>query len=151
MAQINVLLIMIAIPGEKNEVRSSRVFCHLTEWVFAFTFLVPWIESAAAESITVRVVSASPAKPVDGHSSIYVTLDSDSQRDLARFTAAHVGQDVEVRCEGKLLMKPRLRTALTGGSMQIVDDFGSDDVESLASGVVSHHELAISASGSPAR
>ena len=127
------------------------LFRHLTEWMFASTFLALWIEFAAAESITVRVVSASPAKPVDGHSSIYVTLDSDSRRDLARFTTAHVGQDVEVRCEGKLLMKPRLRTPLTGGSMQIVDDFGSDDVESLARGVVLHRELAISAAGPPSR
>jgi preprotein translocase subunit SecD len=132
-------------------VTSSKVFCHVTEWMFAFTFLVLSIESAVAESITVRVVSASPAQAVDGHSSIYVTLDADSARDLARFTTAHVGQAVEVRCEGKLLMKPRLRTALTGGSMQIVDYFGSDDVESLASDVVSHRQLAISASGPPAR
>jgi preprotein translocase subunit SecD len=118
--------------------------------MFALTILVLWIESAVAESITVRVVSASPAKPVGGHSSIYVTLDSDSQRDLARLTTAHVGQDIEVRSEGKLLMKARLRTPLCS-IMQIVDYFGSDDAESLASRIVLDGKLEISALGPPAR
>jgi hypothetical protein len=118
--------------------------------MFAFAILALWIESAVAESITVRVVSASPAKPVNGHSSIYVTLDSDSQRDLARLTTAHVGQDIEVRSEGKLLMKVRLRTPLMA-MMQIVDYFGSDDVESLASRVVLDGKLEISALGPPVR
>jgi hypothetical protein len=131
-------------------VRSFEVFRHITGWMFAFTILVLWIESAVAESITVRVVSASPAKPVDGHSSIYVTLDSDSQRDLARFTTAHVSQDIEVRSGGKLLMKVRLRTPLLA-SMQIVNFFGSEDVESLASRVRLDGKLEISVSEPLAR
>jgi hypothetical protein len=92
-------------PKRKMRVRGSEVFRHLTGWMLAFAILVFSIESAVAESITVRVVSTSPAKPVDGHSKINVTLDYDSAIDLARFTSAHVGQDIEVRSEGKLLMK----------------------------------------------
>jgi hypothetical protein len=149
-AHMGVLLPIIAFPERKMRVRSSEVFRHLTRWMFAFTILVLWIESAVAESITVRVVSASPAKPVDGHSSIYVEVDHDSQRDLVQFTTARVGQDVEVRSEGRLLMKARLRTPLIVG-MQIVDDFGSDDVESLASRVVLGGKLEISALGPQAR
>ena len=128
--------------------RGIEVFRHLTGWMLAFAILVLWIASAVAESITVRVVSASPAKPVDGHSSIYVEVDHDSQRALAQFTTAHVGQDIEVRSEGKLLMKARLRTPLIAG-MQVVDYFGSDEAKVLASRVVLDGRLQISALGPP--
>jgi hypothetical protein len=61
-----------------------------------------------------------------------------------------VGQDIEVRSEGKLLMKARLQTPMYV-IMQIVDYFGSDDVASLARRVVLDGKLEISALGPPAR
>jgi len=63
------------------------------------------------------------------------------------------GEDIEVRGEGKLLMKAGLRTPILGGRIQIVivGDFGADEVVSLASRLAMDGKIEIDALGRPQR
>ena len=110
----------------------SGAFRDRVGWILALAILVLWISSAVADPLTLRVVAASPGYTVEGRPSITVTLDDDGRQSLSQFTYKNVGKDIEVHGEGRLLMKARLRTALTGGQMQIVGTFGSDETANLA-------------------
>jgi hypothetical protein len=85
-------------------------------WIFALAISVLWISSALADPITLRVIATVQGYNPDGRPSINVTVVDDGGRNLAQFTTAHVGEDIEVRSEGRLLMKARLSTALLGGN-----------------------------------
>jgi preprotein translocase subunit SecD len=78
------------------------------------------------------VIAAVPGYNPEGRPSINVTVDDDGGRNLAQFTTAHVGEDIEVRSEGRLLMKARLSTALLGGNIVIISGVGPDENSSLA-------------------
>jgi preprotein translocase subunit SecD len=101
--------------------------------MLAVAVLLLCIATTAADPITLNVVEASPRGANNGPPSIFITVDNDGRRTLAQFTNEHVGEVIEVRGEGRLLMKARLRTAILGGQIEIGGSFGSDEVLSLAS------------------
>jgi hypothetical protein len=126
-------------------------FRQLVGWMFAFAILVLWIPSAGAESITLRVVAATPLFTAEGRPSFYIELDDDAKRTLGQFTIEHVGEDIEVRSEGRLLMKARLLEPILGGVMQIgiFGDFNPDEVASLPSRLATDGKIEINALGRP--
>ena len=130
----------------------AGAFRHLVAWTSALAIIVLWIAASAAEPITLRVAATSVGKPVDGHPTIYIELERDSQRVLGQFTTVHVGQVIEVRSEGRLLAKAQLRTPLFG-PIQVGGggDFGFDEVVSLASRIAMDGKIEIDASGQPQR
>jgi hypothetical protein len=101
-------------------------------WIFALAILFLWISSALADPLTLRVVAASPGYSIEGRPSITVTLDDDGRQSLSQFTYKNVGKDVEIHGDGRLLMKARLRTPLTGGQVQIVGGLSADEAANLA-------------------
>jgi len=131
----------------------SGFFRHLIGWMFALAILVLWIASAVADPITLRVVAASPVYTAEGRPSFFIKVDDDGRRTLGQFTTEHVGEDIEFRSEGRLLMKTRLRTPISGSQIQIVivGDFGSDEVVSLASRLAMDGKIEIDALGRPQR
>ena len=111
----------------------AEICRHLIGRMLAVAVLLLCIATAAADPITLNVVEASPRGTNNGPPSIFITVDNDGARTLAQFTSKHVGEVIEVRSEGRLLEKARLRTPILGGQIEIGGSFGSDEVLSLAS------------------
>ncbi len=100
-----------------------------------------------------RSQHASPVSTSEGRPSFYIEVDDEGRRTLGQFTIEHVGEDIEVRGEGRLLTKARLREPILGGVMQIVifGDFNPDEVVSLPSRLVTDGKIEINALGRPQR
>jgi preprotein translocase subunit SecD len=100
--------------------------------VLALIIFVLSATTVSAEPLELKVVEAVPGVNYDGRPLITITLSKESQLSLAKFTAEHVDRWIEVRLQGRVLMKARLRTSIEGGRKQIGDSFSSDEAKSLA-------------------
>ena len=59
-------------------------------------------------------------------------LTERSGRMFAEFTANNVGRTVEIRIDGKVVMKPIIREPIKGGSIQVSGGFTLKDAKELA-------------------
>jgi hypothetical protein len=137
--------VKVELIEEKRKV--GRPATRLIGWMFAVAILALWVASAVADPVTLRMVAAAPGYTVEGRPSITITLDDDGLQTLSQFTYEHLGEDIEWRSEGRLLMKARLRTTITGGKIQVVGDFVSDETGSLASRLAIDGKIEVNALG----
>jgi preprotein translocase subunit SecD len=82
---------------------------------------------AVAEPLRLGVVSASAG--VDqrsGQAVVNIRLSDDSRAHFADFTRMNLGQPIDVRVDGKSVMKPVVREPVTGGAFQIPMDRPED-------------------------
>ena len=77
---------------------------------------------AAAEPLRLGVVSASAGFDQSGQAVVGIRLTDDSRRQFADFTLKNLGQPIDVRIDGKSMIKPVVREPITGGNIQISID-----------------------------
>src|SRR5580692_5291586 len=101
--------------------RAARLRGLVLASVVALAFLFPC--GAIAEPL--RVVVASAAAAIDAHTGkpiLTVRLTDEGRKSVAAFSQAHLGQAIDMRIEGKSLMKPVIREPIAGGVFQITMD-----------------------------
>jgi preprotein translocase subunit SecD len=82
---------------------------------------------AVAEPLRLGVVSASAgADQRSGQAVVGIRLTDDSRRHFADFTLKNLGQPIDVRVDGKSVMRPVVREPVTGGALQIPMDRPED-------------------------
>jgi preprotein translocase subunit SecD len=63
---------------------------------------------------------------------ITFTLKDASRRAFAEFTAANIGRAVEIRVDGRVMMKPVIREPIVGGIGQVAGGFNAAEARTLA-------------------
>jgi preprotein translocase subunit SecD len=85
--------------------------------------LLASFQPARAEPLRVAVASASAgADPYNGKPMVFIRLTDESSRSFAKFSAAHVGQMIDTRIDGKSVMKPIIREPIAGGNLWVTID-----------------------------
>jgi preprotein translocase subunit SecD len=127
----------------------SKVFCHVVGQIIALAILALWVTSALADSVTLRVVEASPrfkTMPL-----IVVRFDDDGRKALAKFTTEHVGEDVEFLAAGRVLLKTTVHEPLSTDVISIVGVFGADEIAEIANRIAAEGRVELNAVGRPRR
>ena len=91
------------------------------------------IGPALAEPLTLDVTQAAPSldRLDPSHAVLIIRLTDNSRQAFADFSKAHVDQKIDVRIDGKSVMKPMLREPITGGVINI-NALNFDETQSLA-------------------
>ena len=88
---------------------------------------------AAGEPVAVDVASAVAAFDQRTHEPIVTFMMTESSRRVfADLTARNVGKPMEIRVDGKVIMKPVIREPILGGSGQLSGGFSIDAARDLA-------------------
>ena len=78
------------------------------------------ISDSAAETLVLNIASASAKRdPRTLGPMLAIELDQASKKDFAAFTSAHVGDKIELRFDGKVLVETVIREPVAGGSLYI--------------------------------
>jgi preprotein translocase subunit SecD len=91
------------------------------------------IATAAAETIPLRIAKATPGfderttQPI-----ITLELTASSRRTFGELTSQNIGRVMEIRVDGKTLMSPVIREAITGGQVQVSGQFTVQEVSDIA-------------------
>ncbi|CAN7322860.1 SecDF P1 head subdomain-containing protein [Rhizobium sp. LjRoot254] len=75
-----------------------------------------------AEELVVQVASAELAQDYAGLAAVAIRLSAKSASDFGVFTQARVGEKIEVKLNGRVLIAPVIRDPIYGGLMQISGD-----------------------------
>jgi preprotein translocase subunit SecD len=87
---------------------------------------------AAAEPLTLEVTEASVTYDTrNNQPMVSFRLSESSRKAFADFTARHLGQKIDIRIDGKSVMKPVIREPITGGAGQITAS-SPDEARQLA-------------------
>ncbi|SMD11866.1 SecDF P1 head subdomain-containing protein [Lentzea albidocapillata] len=80
-----------------------------------------------------RVVKAeaSPSEYGTGHV-VTAEFDAEGARTWSDFTTAHVGNQVAILINGRVLSAPSIQSPITGGATQIAGKFTADEADQLA-------------------
>jgi preprotein translocase subunit SecD len=93
---------------------------------------------AAAEPLRLGVISASAGVYQGGGQAVVdIRLTDDSRERFADFTRKNLGQMIDVRVDGKSMIKPVVREPITGGTLQISMD-RPEDAGQLAARLNNH-------------
>jgi preprotein translocase subunit SecD len=86
-----------------------------------FAISLASIAAARAEPIALGVAQASVAYDMRNNAPIVtVRLTPQGQETMRRLTTQNVGRKIDVRVDGKSMMKPVVREPILGGTMQIL-------------------------------
>jgi preprotein translocase subunit SecD len=100
---------------------------------------VPGVVSAG-EVISVDVVRAEahPDSPRLSNDSVVDLFMTDASKlAFAEFSARNVGKQLDVRVNGRTVMKPVIREPITGGRITIAGAFSASDAKQLAENLMS--------------
>ena len=95
---------------------------------------------AAGEVISVDVVRAEahPDSPRLSNDSVVDLFMTDASKlAFAEFSARNVGKQLDVRVNGRTVMKPVIREPITGGRITIAGAFSASDAKELAENLMS--------------
>jgi preprotein translocase subunit SecD len=95
---------------------------------------------AAGEVISVDVVRAEahPDSPLLSNDSVVDLFMTDASKlAFAEFSARNVGKQLDVRVNGRTVMKPVIREPITGGRITIAGAFSASDAKQLAENLMS--------------
>jgi preprotein translocase subunit SecD len=95
---------------------------------------------AAGEVISVDVVRAEahPDSPRLSNDSVVDLFMTDASKlAFAEFSARNVGKQLDVRVNGRTVMKPVIREPITGGRITIAGAFSASDAKQLAENLMS--------------
>ena len=95
---------------------------------------------AAGEVISVDVVRAEahPDSPRLSNDSVVDLFMTDASKlAFAEFSARNVGKQLDVRVNGRTVMKPVIREPITGGRITIAGAFNASDAKQLAENLMS--------------
>jgi preprotein translocase subunit SecD len=95
---------------------------------------------AAGEVISVDVVRAEahPDSPRLSNDSVVDLFMTDASKlAFAEFSARNVGKQLDVRVNGRTVMKPVIREPITGGRITIAGAFSTSDAKQLAENLMS--------------
>jgi preprotein translocase subunit SecD len=95
---------------------------------------------AAGEVISVDVVRAEahPDSPRPSNDSVVDLFMTDASKlAFAEFSARNVGKQLDVRVNGRTVMKPVIREPITGGRITIAGAFSASDAKQLAENLMS--------------
>jgi preprotein translocase subunit SecD len=88
---------------------------------------------AMAEPLALEVAKAAVSvEPRTNQALITFTLKEASRRSFADFTAANVGRTIEIRIDGRVMMKPVIREPITGGIGQVAGSFSAGEAKAIA-------------------
>ena len=111
--------------------------------------LIGAADIATATPLALTVADAKLVnEPVVGGTAVNIKLSPDSARTFEDFTAAHVGDTLDVMIDGKIVMSPKLIDPIRSGALQISGAFDRKEwtkiVAQLKSGQ-SHLEVDVAA------
>jgi preprotein translocase subunit SecD len=96
-------------------------------------FLLGLAAFADAEPLRIQIESASAGVDQRTHEPIVtVKLSKQSQQALGAYTQHNVGKPMELRVDGKVIMKSVIREPLLAGTFQTSGNFTADEVSNLA-------------------
>lgn len=90
------------------------------------------IVAAEAEPLIVPVASARAEIREAGRPSLHITLNREGQRLFGDFTTRNVGRNIEVRFNGRVLTRIRLRTPILGNELRIGEALSFEEAKALA-------------------
>ena len=89
--------------------------------------------SASADPLTLRVTRAEAAYVQrSGEPVVSMVFDEESKRLFADFTARHIGKAMELRIDGRTVMKAVIREPITGGAGQIAGGLTAQQAREMA-------------------
>jgi len=97
----------------------------LTTWLASFPAVAETLKLKLTEIAVVP--DASSGKPV-----LNIRLAEDTAAAMGAFTAARIGEQIDVRVGAEVLTSPIVRDAILGGALQISGDFTQAEAEALA-------------------
>jgi preprotein translocase subunit SecD len=74
-----------------------------------------------------RAATAVGSQPVDGGSTIEIALLPEAARAFEEWTASHIGQNIAIALDGKVLIAPMIQDAIPGGRVTIQSGSGGFD------------------------
>jgi preprotein translocase subunit SecD len=93
----------------------------------------PLVTSAAADEISINVISAeSGVIRSTKEAFLSLTVTEASQQAVAEFTARHVGDQVDIRVDGRSISKPVIREAMTHGPISFGLLSSEEEAKALA-------------------
>ncbi len=79
-----------------------------------------------------EILDARAQPDVSGMASVMISLDAPAAAKLAKLTADNIGKALAVTLDGKILVEPFVRAAITDGQIMISGTFTVKDAEMLA-------------------
>jgi preprotein translocase subunit SecD len=102
------------------------------------TAVVFLVGTAAAQPLLLEVEKAEAGfDRIGGEPIVTIRLSKASAKAFADITAKNIGRPMELRVNGKTLMKPVIREAIVGGVVQISGRFTVDETSKLAAQISS--------------
>jgi preprotein translocase subunit SecD len=96
--------------------------------VLALAPAVAW----AGESIVLHVQHASVVKDSADQPSLQLELTKASKDEFGAFTGRHVGEVVDFKVDGEVVMSPVVREPITGGLIMVSGQVGKRELASIA-------------------
>ena len=125
-------------PGAKRHTGKKTGFVSLLLLTLGLTTFPGVV--AAGEVISVDVVRAEahPDSPRLSNDSVVDLFMTDASKlAFAEFSARNVGKQLDVRVNGRTVMKPVIREPITGGRITIAGAFSASDAKQLAENLMS--------------
>jgi hypothetical protein len=116
---------------------SSRLgklgFAGFVLWCAIFAASLWSNRSAAGEVLLIEVKMAETrADKQTNQAIIFVKLTEESKRLIAEITQKNVGRVMEIRVDGRVLMKPAIREPLLAGVFEITGSFSMNEAKDIA-------------------
>jgi len=100
--------------------------------LFALLALAPGTASAG-ESIVLHVQHVSVmTDPIGGQPALKMELTAESKEAFGAFTNRHIGQQVDLKVDGEVLMSPIVREPILGGEVVINGQFEKAELVGIA-------------------
>ena len=93
-----------------------------------------WISPEAALTNT-DIASAWPQPNADGFSVVFMLTEEGSLK-LARLTKSHIGENVAIMVDGRVMSAPKIMAEITGGRAMINGKFTEEEAGLLAEGIM---------------
>ena len=87
----------------------------------------------AGESMVLHVAHVSVVnEPVTGQLALRMELTTESKEAFGAFTTRHIGEQVDLKVDGEVLLSPVMREPITGGELMISGQFGKSELVAIA-------------------
>lgn len=86
----------------------------------------------AQDMLSLSVAEAESARDATGMPVVNVMLDKAGREALAQFTAAHVGEVIEILVNDTVVVAPRIMDPILGGTFVISGSFSDSELDALA-------------------
>jgi preprotein translocase subunit SecD len=109
-----------------------------TGLLFAAVFFALFPRPAAAEPLAIEVVGADvEIEPHGNRPIVWIRMKPETSRALLRLTTENVNRRIDIRVDGKSMMKPVIRAPVRSERMPITGTFTVEQADALAKRIAS--------------